>query len=303
NEEQDVAAAAQHQVASSKELENTDWDEIIPETERLKLEEEERRKLAADLELAPRQRVKVEIEEADDGDASASDVEAEGGGRKKRKKAFGDFSGTEVKRFVRSFRKFAMPLERLEALAQDAELEEHSAEELRKLAEALLEACEKAEAEHETKKSEEKADGEKTKDRGASFKFAGVVDVNVRPIRKLQAELEPLHKALSDKASAADFRPPHKARPQKGWDVEWNFVDDTALLRGVYKYGIGSWEAIKMDPELGLADKIFLKDKVRINFLYTHFSNNNVLGPKASTSSLAAAGGLFTQVDGQVHKW
>lgn len=39
-------------------------------------------------------------------------------------------------------------------------------------------------------------------------------------------------------------------------------MDDAALLRGVYKYGIGSWEAIKMDPELGLADKIFLKDKV-----------------------------------------
>ncbi|EYC45977.1 hypothetical protein Y032_0412g981 [Ancylostoma ceylanicum] len=266
NEEQDVAAAAQHQVASSKELDGeatgADWDEIIPAAEREKLEEEERRKLAADLELAPRQRVKVDIEEADDGDASASEGEAEGG-RKKRKKAFGDFSGVEVKRFVRSFRKFAKPLQRLEALAQDAELEEHSADELRKLAEALLEGCEKAEEEHELKKNEVKADGEKTKDRGPSFKFAGVVDVNVRAIRKLHAELEPLHKVLSDNDAAADFKPPHKARSQKGWDVEWTSVDDTALLRGVYKYGLGSWEAIKMDPQLGLADKIFLKDKVR----------------------------------------
>ncbi|KHJ77311.1 hypothetical protein OESDEN_23069, partial [Oesophagostomum dentatum] len=265
NEEQDVAAAAQHQVASAQELEaeGAEWDAIIPESERQKLEEEERRKLAADLELAPRQRVKVEVQE-DDGDASASEEEAESGGRKKRKKAFGDFSGTEVKRFVRSFRKFAHPLERLEALAQDAELEEHSAEELRKLAEALLEACEKAEEEHELKKNEVKADGEKAKERGGViFKFAGVADVNIRPIRKLHAELEPLHKALSDKSSAADFRPPYKARAQKGWDVEWNTIDDKALLQGVYKYGLGSWEAIKMDPQLGLADKVFLKDKVR----------------------------------------
>lgn len=48
---------------------------------------------------------------------------------------------------------------RLEALAQDAELEEHSADELRKLAEALLEGCEKAEEEHELKKNEVKVFG------------------------------------------------------------------------------------------------------------------------------------------------
>ncbi|PIO52431.1 hypothetical protein TELCIR_26263, partial [Teladorsagia circumcincta] len=218
--------------------------------------------LAADLELAPRQRVKVDIEEADDGDVSASDGEAENNGKKKRKKA-------------------------LEALAQDAELEEHSAEELRKLAEALLEGCEKAEQDHELKKNEIKVrnragglvllfheylfssqgDTEKAvKERGPWFKFAGVVDVNVRAIRKLHKELEPLHSALSGDA-ADDFKPPHKARPQKGWDVEWSSVDDAALLRGVYKYGIGSWEAIKMDPQLGLADKIFLKDKQRVDYL------------------------------------
>ncbi|KAK6053355.1 helicase protein, partial [Cooperia oncophora] len=266
NEEQDVAAAAQHQVTSKNgDDSGPEWDAIIPESERQKVEEEERRKLAADLELAPRQRVKVDIEEADDGDISASDGEAENNGKKKRKKAFGDFMGGEVKRFVRSFRKFARPLQRLEALAQDAELEEHSAEELRKLAEALLEGCEKAEQEHEMKKNEIKTPGESekaVKERGPWFKFAGVADVNVRAIRKLHKELEPLHTALSGDG-ADEFKPPHKARPQKGWDVEWSSVDDTALLRGVYKYGIGSWEAIKMDPQLGLADKIFLKDKVR----------------------------------------
>uniref|UniRef100_A0A158P933 Chromodomain-helicase-DNA-binding protein 1 n=1 Tax=Angiostrongylus cantonensis TaxID=6313 RepID=A0A158P933_ANGCA len=246
NEEQDVAAANE-----------TGWDEIIPEVERQKIEEEERRKLAADLELAPRQRVRLEIEEAIAEDDSASDGDAESTGRKKRKKAFGEFSVAEVKRFVRSFKKFARPLQRLEALAQDAELEEHSAEELRKLAEALLEGCEKAEKEHSLRKHEVVI-----KDRGPSFKFSGVVDVNVRSIRKLHSELEPLHRALSD-GGIIDFKPHVKARPQKGWDVEWTLEDDSALLRGVFKYGIGSWEAIKMDPVLGLADKIFIKDKVR----------------------------------------
>lgn len=52
------------------------------------------------------------------------------------------------------------------------------------------------------------------KERGPWFKFAGAVDVNVRSIRKLHKELEPLHVALHGEASA-DFKPPQKARTQK----------------------------------------------------------------------------------------
>lgn len=42
-----MAAAAQHQIGSKDGAENgTDWDEIIPEAERQKVEEEERRKVS-----------------------------------------------------------------------------------------------------------------------------------------------------------------------------------------------------------------------------------------------------------------
>ena len=40
------------------------------------------------------------------------------------------------------------------------------------------------------------------------------------------------------------------------WDVEWGVDDDSNLLKGIYEYGMGSWEAIKMDPELNLHDKV-----------------------------------------------
>ena len=42
----------------------------------------------------------------------------------------------------------------------------------------------------------------------------------------------------------------------KDWDVPWTIEDDSKLLAGVYEYGNGSWEAIKMDPTYALADKI-----------------------------------------------
>jgi chromodomain-helicase-DNA-binding protein 1 len=44
------------------------------------------------------------------------------------------------------------------------------------------------------------------------------------------------------------------------FDVDWMIEDDSRLLRGVYQYGMGSWEAIKMDPTLSIGDKILLND-------------------------------------------
>lgn len=44
------------------------------------------------------------------------------------------------------------------------------------------------------------------------------------------------------------------------FDVDWGLPEDSALLRGIYQYGLGSWEAIKMDPSLGISDKILAND-------------------------------------------
>ncbi|CAI4225227.1 unnamed protein product [Auanema sp. JU1783] len=261
DEERDVAEAAAQK--------RDDWDQIIPEDQRAKVEEEERQKDLAGLELAPRNRNKQFTErnvtaEDDDGDNS-SDSETDASKRRK-KKAWGDFSSAEIKKFVRAFKKFAMPLERLEALAQEAELEDRSTSEIQKITEALLDGCKKCEDDYNSKKEnvkeKDKKDGDKVKDKGPTFKFAGVIDVNVKQFRKMHTDLKPLHDALSG-PSSSDFKAPPRARPQKGWDVEWSSVDDSALLKGVYKYGMGSWESIKMDPDLGLAEKIFLKDKVK----------------------------------------
>lgn len=42
------------------------------------------------------------------------------------------------------------------------------------------------------------------------------------------------------------------------FEIEWTIEDDTKLLKGIYKHGMGSWEAIKMDESLKLGDKILL---------------------------------------------
>ena len=44
------------------------------------------------------------------------------------------------------------------------------------------------------------------------------------------------------------------------FDVPWEVEDDSKILQGIYQYGIGSWEAIKMDPSLGIGDKILANE-------------------------------------------
>lgn len=274
DEEKDIAAATD------------EWAAIIPEEDRNRILEEERMKELAEMNLAPRQRKQPipQVVEDDDGD---DDEEEDDTGKKKKKKAVGNFTIPEIKRFIKSFRKFSMPLNRLEEIAQDAELEEHSTDEMKKLVESLSEACKKAADEFDSneKNGDAGAAESEKKDIERKFKFH-TCDVNLKQIERSHAELKPLHEILKSEETKTSFKPPANAKLQKGWDVDWSRPDDSALLLGVWKYGYGSWEAIKMDPTLGLADKIFIKDKtkkpqgknlqVRVDYLLKLMSKDKV---------------------------
>ncbi|XP_026687135.1 chromodomain-helicase-DNA-binding protein 1-like [Diaphorina citri] len=142
------------------EEESKDWDEIIPETLRKKVEEEEKAKEMEDLYLPPRSRKTLQ-------QVNQSDEEGEGRrGRKRRggeekEEGSGDssydedesdeerpkiysFTDVEIRRFVKSFKKFPAPLKRLEAVACDAELQEKPLADLKKLGETLQERCRKS---------------------------------------------------------------------------------------------------------------------------------------------------------------
>lgn len=51
----------------------------------------------------------------------------------------------------------------------------------------------------------------------------------------------------------------HRTRPAN-FDVEWGVADDSKLLAGIYQYGMGSWEAIKMDSSFEIGDKILTNE-------------------------------------------
>ena len=43
------------------------------------------------------------------------------------------------------------------------------------------------------------------------------------------------------------------------YDCEWEDEDDLNLMVGVFRHGMGNWDAIKMDPSLHLEDKVKYK--------------------------------------------
>ncbi|XP_046403987.1 chromodomain-helicase-DNA-binding protein 1 isoform X3 [Ischnura elegans] len=270
--------------------ESKDWDEIIPENFRKKVEEEEKQKEMEDLYLPPRSRKTLQ-------QINQSESEGEGGRGKKRKKKTdesGDssdegsdedrpkkrgrprmtpresikgFTDAEIRRFVKSYKKFAAPLRRLEAVACDAELQEKPLAELRKLGELLKQRCSLAMNEYVAQKENESAVNEdsnlsgvqKRKGRGPSFKLSNV-SVNAKSLLACEKELEPLDDLLpSDTVERSNWVLDARVKPAN-FDVPWDVEDDSKLLRGIYQYGLGSWEAIKMDPSLGIGDKILANE-------------------------------------------
>ena len=56
------------------------------------------------------------------------------------------------------------------------------------------------------------------------------------------------------------------------FDCEWTDAQDASLLRGIHKYGTGSWDSIHMDSELNLSQAcclMFIHEQL-INCIFHH---------------------------------
>ncbi|XP_045427981.1 chromodomain-helicase-DNA-binding protein 2 isoform X2 [Pipistrellus kuhlii] len=261
-----------------EERPHRDWDEIIPEDQRKRVEEEERQKELEEIYMLPRIRSSTKKAQTNDSDSdteskrqaqrsSASESETDdsdddkkpkrrGRPRSVRKDLVEGFTDAEIRRFIKAYKKFGLPLERLECIARDAELVDKSVADLKRLGELVHNSCVSAMQEYEEQLKENAGEGKGPgKKRGPTIKISGV-QVNVKSVIQHEEEFEMLHKSipvdpeekkkycLTCRVKAAHF------------DVEWGVEEDSRLLLGIYEHGYGNWELIKTDPELRLTDKI-----------------------------------------------
>ncbi|XP_013134989.1 PREDICTED: chromodomain-helicase-DNA-binding protein 1 isoform X3 [Papilio polytes] len=268
-----------------------DWDDIIPENVRKNIAEQEKNKEMEDLYLPPRRknmqansaenregrkrRGRGEREgegeaegegegegdvesEVSEGEASADDDRPRKRGRppaSHREKIKG-FTDQEIRRFVKSYKKFSAPLKHLDSIACDAELQEKPLAELKKLGEILTERC-KAVLNDTTETANEQNNGRKNTRK--TFKLGGV-PVNAKTMAACQDELAPLDEFLPQtKEERLKWQLDFRTRPAN-FDIDWTVGDDSKLLAGIYQYGMGSWEAIKMDSSFEIGDKILTNE-------------------------------------------
>ncbi|MEQ2207514.1 hypothetical protein XENOCAPTIV_013718, partial [Xenoophorus captivus] len=217
-----------------------EWDDIIPEEQRRKIEEEEKQREMEDIFMLPRSRSSNKRAQANDSD---SDV-----GSKLKQRSSGSDSETDDSDDDKKPKKRGRPrarknnvegftdaeIRRLEAIARDSELVDKSIADLKRLGELIHSSCVTAVQEHEEQLKDNPVEG---------------VQVNAKSIIQHEEEFEPLHKAVPsnpaerDKVKVAHF------------DVEWDLQDDTQLLLGIYEHGFGNWDQLKTDPDLQLAEK------------------------------------------------
>ncbi|KAE8618282.1 hypothetical protein XENTR_v10009342 [Xenopus tropicalis] len=259
-----------------------EWDDIIPEGQRKKVEEEARQKELQEIYMLPRIRSLNKKPQANDSESdleskqkaqrsSGSESDSDdsdddkkpkrrGRPRSVRKDNVEGFTDAEIRRFIKAYKKFASPLERLECIARDAELVEKSVADLKRLGELLHNSCASAMQEFEEQLKENPADGKGPgKRRGPTIKISGV-QVNVKAIIQHEEDFEVLSKSIpADPEEKKKFNVVSRVKAAH-FDVEWAIEDDSHLLLGIYEHGYGNWEHIKSDPELKLSEKILPVD-------------------------------------------
>uniref|UniRef100_A0A803V7Z2 Chromodomain helicase DNA binding protein 2 n=1 Tax=Ficedula albicollis TaxID=59894 RepID=A0A803V7Z2_FICAL len=238
-----------------------DWDDIIPEEQRKKVEEEERQKELEEIYMLPRIRsstkkvhesdaeTKRRLQRSSGSESETDDTDDEkrpkrrGRPRSVRKDTVEGFTDAEIRRSVK-----LSPFPRLECIARDAELVDKSVADLKRLGELIHNSCVSLSPTERTGKGPGKR-------RGPTIKISGV-QVNVKSIIQHEEEFEMLHKSIpSDPEERKKYRLTCRVKAAH-FDVDWGVEEDSRLLVGIYEHGYGNWELIKTDPELKLSDKI-----------------------------------------------
>ena len=236
---------------------NKSWKDIIPESERQKFDDECLAELTA--ALPPRSRKRVELFN------STSETD---NNNNTNRRSLNEFTANEIRRFIKSFKKFSDPIHRLDLVTVDAELEDKSRQDIEELAKHLYNECLLAVEQHTNESSPtNNSSSPKDEQTNSREKIPTIrlhnVSINalqlINSVRDLEA-LKKLFVSNNEQRKTYSFPSSIKIKPVH-WSCSWSLEDDKALLRGIYEYGYSNWEQIKMEPELGLSSKILLDDK------------------------------------------
>jgi chromodomain-helicase-DNA-binding protein 1 len=264
------------------------WDEIIPQEDRERIEEEERalqeQRATEELIAMNSRRVAALSKRVNPGDTeSIASEEPE----RKRRKPTGkkgvvkkkpevdsdrELDVNDIRHLYNGMRRFGDLEGRFDEIVAGTDLAKLNEEKVRQTGEELYEACLEAVKNHAHEKPENDppatdsaANGESKpkgppKPKAVLIEFRGLPKVNAESILQRRDDMIFLRNMLHRSSPVTNFRIASQVKAVMNWKCQWAAKEDAMLLIGVDKYGHGAWYAIRDDPDLGLTDKVFLDE-------------------------------------------
>lgn len=177
-----------------------------------------------------------------------------------------ELSQRETRDLIRAYLRYgSIDDERGDDLVKESRLANRNRELLRK---TLKDICDMAATEKRNNdakiKEQELATGKmvpQKERKPAIFTFNGTARNNADTIHERAEHLRLLRKAVSQVSDDKSFRIPEAQKGAETFSCPWGAREDGMLCVGVVRHGYGAWPQIRDDPDLGLADKIFLEEQ------------------------------------------
>lgn len=261
------------------------WDDIIPNSERAKLEQEQHLEDQTAMfdRAAKRGRITYSENNVDEEEELART-------KKRRRPAASGGSSTSSKRrssssgkpdelierdrraIVRAVLKYGDIEARYAEAVSDSDLEHKDKDIILALYMDLISHCkekvrEQAEAHNTIPKGSQPTEEmllrelRHTKQKAILFTWRDIQSVNAGQILQRHHDMKILASRLNPLNDQYKFRVSLGAKRVQGWSCAWGPKEDSMLLVGVHKYGFGSWPLIQADTPLGLSDKFFIGDE------------------------------------------
>ncbi|CAF5215161.1 unnamed protein product, partial [Rotaria magnacalcarata] len=202
------------------------WKDIIPESERQKFDDECLAELTA--ALPPRSRKRVELFN------SKSDLDNNNNTNRRSHMdiVLNEFTTNEIRKFIKSFKKFSDPLHRLDLITMDAELEDKSRQDIEELTNYIHSEClmtveqcknDTSPNNHTQSSSSPKDDSTNHRDKIPTIRIHNVT-INATQLINSMRDLEPLKKLFqshNEQRKSYSFPSSIKIKPVH-WSCSWS---------------------------------------------------------------------------------
>jgi chromodomain-helicase-DNA-binding protein 1 len=247
------------------------WDDIIPVEERVKLDEEESRALAAEEAAAVNRKRKAAQQP---GAYQDMDMDEDGNGskpgspngkkarvgqpRKSNAQKALELKERDLRVLIRGIQKWGDIRTRYDLIVKEARLEGKNRVLITQTCEEIISQAEAAIAAHRAHLRDLQDRGEpissSLRQKAILFTYKAVAGLNAETIVARHYELKALVEHFKRYDDPNQYQIPQESvKPTMSWTVPWDKEDDRHLTIGIWRHGFGSWELIK-DVSLNCLD-------------------------------------------------